>query len=224
METETLTKDLEDEVDLDSFMEAEMEEQETESGMARLTSVERISESDEIPAEYCVLDRTSEGDILLFDGVETGTDENIKIAVRTDESYSDWDLINAWTGRNKVSSLAGCKVPIQEVTNRHYKIPNFKHSFLESSTPNEIKRAVDLGVVEYEDGEWVKSERMHRHDEVLDKIEKYSELGVWGSALLMFVMSGSIALFFAIMTVTMFVITSYAHTRQKPIKSIVKNV
>lgn len=223
MSTDTATKNLEEEVDLESFMDAEKQEEDTESGMVRLTSVERISDSEDIPGYYEHYHTDYEKDVLVFTGKKVRTDEEIEIAVSEDENSRDWEFLTEWIDEETVSSMAGRRVPIEQLSNGRYKIATFEQTFLSAYEPAEIKRMVDMGAAEYEDGAWTKSDKMRRQEEFLQSVEDYTELGFFVSLVGLFVFAGPfVTILFSFAAAAFFVTSVVAASRNRPFEPVIK--
>lgn len=225
MSTDTATKNLEDEVDLESFMNAEIEEEDTESGMVRLTSVERISDSENIPEYYQHYHTDYDEDVLVFTGKKVRTDEEIEIAVSEDDDSRDWEFLTEWIDEDTVSSMAGKRVPVKQLSNGRYKIATFERSFLSSYGPAQIKRMIDMGAAEYTEGSWVKSQKMKRQEEILKNLEYYTEMGFFISLVGLFVLTASFTtLFFSITAGACLALSILSSTIDRPVEPIMKRV
>lgn len=224
----TKTRDMEEVVDIESFVEAESnEDQVTETGIARLVSVDRISSYDEIPEYYKYHHTEDEDDVLLFKAIKQGSEaEEIKIPVSESDESTDWEMIKSWTGKDDVTSLAGQTVPIRDLSDGDYKIETFVgNSFLRGYSASQIKNIFEMGAIEYEDGEWRKSHKMKRQDEILSSVEKVTEFGFFASLIGMFMLSSSsLVLLFSVLAVCSFMISGLASSRSKPIEPLMDRI
>jgi hypothetical protein len=159
-ETQTSDKSVEDDMDFESFREAQ-EEYKTEVqhgrvGTARLESCEIIDHS-EIPQFFKKRSYTFSKKYFRFEAQLSNTDKKVKVICPARDDGINIDTAMKWGGAAEVGELAGKRVPITHITDDYYIL----ESFSRNGGPNlsllptpAIKSMVDSGFLEFQSGRW----------------------------------------------------------------------
>lgn len=224
-DTLTLDRDVTEEIDYDSFLEIEQQEEDqvSESGMAKLIGVSSVEDYDDKEGI-----QITQGDEYVFEArMERGDEKMILVADEGDiEFMREWCEVD--DTRSTITGLAGKTVPIQENPDGSYKI--YKFTFLRDRglSIDDVRSLESNEAVVYEEGSWRISEVWHKHNLMVTKIQSIAGILSMSIALvgLYAVLFVSFFLWFAVMTVWVgfLGIEKYLEYRKKhkPFPSIIR--
>lgn len=222
------TKDLEESVDSESFIEADMQASQSQQaeGVAVLKKLHYAETSADIPKEYKgLIFPRDDTEFYIFESEDVRSDEKMTLVIRQGEYHDELDKVKEWTGVDSVSRLAGKRVPVQGTDHdRIYKYPDFEFSFVDSSTES-VKNAYESGWIEYRDGDWVKSEKIQEYDEFMETKTEQIGSAFWVAlALSFFAPAGWIGTALLVTAISLFLGQSYLNSRDKPIDFVADRI
>lgn len=217
-ESQSIRKEKTDEVDYDSFLRQEENQQSFQEGTAQLI---RHVKSDEAK----ILGYSDDSEV--FEVEKAVTDEKGYLVVED----SDWDIIEAWTGSSDLQDLAGSFVPVYKKSKELYQVHQFEdiRSALDLSY-SDLKYLYDNNCIEYEDGQWVMTDVWEEHNTFLSKTQSIMSFIGFVSAIasMVFLMTNtSVFMYIFLLGVWMTTlgIQMYLSTKKhKPIKTVIDNI
>lgn len=222
------TKNLEESVDSESFIKADMEsdqKDETE-GIAVMKKLHYAKDSSEIPEEYKGLifprDNT---EFYILECEDSRTSEDMTLVVRQGEHHNELDMLKEWADVDSVSRLAGKTVPVKQTQHEDlYEFPRFKFNFIDSDMQS-VRDAYESGWIEYNNGKWTRSKKIEEYDNYMDK--RMDQMGSAFWILLGFSFFSPVPLIssvFLMTAISIFLGQSYLNSRDKPISFIQERI
>jgi hypothetical protein len=154
MTTETFERQS-DEVDIDSFVDAE--EQFDVSGFARLKSCSVVDDvPSDIPSDYADEFGTLAYDrYIVFEGERVSeASGEVHVVLPAEDDYKEIEVAREWTDSKSISGLAGRVVPLRHINGNSYRVPRFDGTVSGRLSIDTVSSLIDLGIFEYSDGDW----------------------------------------------------------------------
>mgnify|MGYP007124898840 CR=1 FL=1 len=189
------------------------------SGMVLLKEAKFVDNITELPSSYrAVFEYDEDTEYLVFVAEDLNTGDDVRVVIRDGERHEDLENLKKWTERESISSLAGQVIPVQSTGfEDDYMFPHFNFEF--TNDIEDVKQAYEMGAIEYKDGEWIKSDKMTKQEQFLDKTESLAGSGFWFSlAISIFVPFEFVSSIMLIMAISLYITQIFADKRKRPIK------
>ena len=222
------TKDLEESVDSESFIEADMQASQTQKteGVAVLKKLHYAETSADIPKDYKgLIFPRDDTEFYIFESEDVRSGEKMTLVIRQGDYHNELDKVKEWTDVDSVSRLAGKRVPVQGTeSNSIFTYPDFKFDFIDSDTES-IKDAYESGWIEYNDGKWVKSEKVKKYEEFMDTKTEQIGSAFWITlGFSFFAPAGWIGTALLVTAISLFLGQSYLNSRDEPIDFVADRI
>lgn len=162
-QTKSDTKNIEDEINYDDFIETQRKFREkiekSSEGIATLKSAELIDKKD-VPQSYSSKYGSLCSHYLKFEGTFTDLNKDIKIYCPASSGGHTIKVAKKWTNSESIEELSGSQVPVRHIKDDVYRIESFR-KVSSIPYPSSISQYfAQEGLLSYEQGSWGTSTKL----------------------------------------------------------------